>query len=97
MGRHRKRYTEIERTQEMPVWTDESDAPGPEWGTYTVLGPYTPRRVSVALPVPYARRNAHKGSHYPRPGRDLKRWASSMWRQAGEFLVGAFQPIRDAI
>ena len=95
----RHRYAELEPTAEMEVWTgDEEPVLLPvQWGTYTELGPFKPNH-SRTLPVVYARRVEHSGRHHVRAEwGQLRRWARSVWREAGEFLVGAFIPIRDAI
>jgi hypothetical protein len=49
--------------------------------------------------VPYAYRVAHKPRHGMRvlARRRPLAFAVSILREAGEFLVGAFQPIRDAV
>lgn len=66
--------------------------------TYTVLGPRRPTRsVGLVRHVPNAYRIEHKAKHSVTATRDFRRWALSMLREAGEFLVGAFQPIREAI
>lgn len=101
----KRSITTYYRTAEMPLWTGEEDAPepiSPDWSLqqFTVLPPYVPfwAKHSTSLPVPYARRVEHEARHTPRPVRgQLKKWAANVWREAGEFMVGAFQPIRDAI
>lgn len=84
-------------TLEMPVWTHDGPPPavGIEYGVYTSLGPFRPNRLPVVRPHAY--RVEHKAKHQPRVRGQFTKWAASVWREAGEFLVGAFQPIRDAI
>lgn len=93
------RYSEIEPTAEMLLWTgDEEPRLAPVvWGTYTSLGPFVPNH-SKPVTVVYASRVAHSGRHQVRARwGQLRRWAASAWREVGEFLIGAFQPIRDAV
>lgn len=91
-------YNEICRTVEMPLWTGEEAAPDAPWGVYTALGPFIPYANRVKQMVPYAQRVEHVARHNLRLGwRNLRRVAVNVWRESGEFLVGAFQPIRDAI
>jgi hypothetical protein len=86
-------------TAEMPVWTDETDAPPATylWGTYTELGPFQPSWSNNRF-VPVAQRIAHQPRHNPKlRWGQIRKWAQEVWREAGEFLFGAFQPIKDAI
>lgn len=94
MKRHINDYA---TTMEMPVWTDDGPPPAVEieYGIYTALGPFRPNRLPVV--TPHAYRVQHRAAHRPRPRGSFSKWAASVWRDAGEFLVGAFQPIRDAV
>jgi hypothetical protein len=86
-------------TAEIPMWTSDDDAPRSSyaWGVYTELGPFKPAWRNGSS-VPYARRVEHAARHEVKARwGSLRRWAVNVWREAGEFAVGAFQPIRDAI
>lgn len=86
-------------TAEMPIWTDERDAPTPFfiWGSYTELGPFKPT-WNLNRSVPYAVRRDHTGRHTPKARwGQLRKWASNALRESGEFLVGAFAPIQRAV
>ena len=89
-----KRFTEVEITREMPVWVDETAPPADEWGVYTDLGPFKPNRLPAV--TPFARRVEHAAAHAPRLRKSFTKWAKSMAREAGDFLVGAFQPVKEA-
>jgi hypothetical protein len=64
---------------------------------YSVLGMFKPYKKPLGF-TPYARRVEHRGRHAvrPVPGQFL-RWTHSVLRDAGEFLNGALQPIREAL
>lgn len=85
-------------TSEMAVWTGDEEpvtyaAPVPEWGTFTDLGPFIPKRGSN-LPTPYAYRREYSGARRPKlRWGQIRKAAASALREAGDFLVGAFQPV----
>lgn len=89
-------------TVEMPIWTHDGPPPAPVWVAVeypTGLPPYVPfwAKPIANLPTPYARRVEHNGRHFPKLRKgSLAKWAVNAWREAGEFLVGAFQPIKEA-
>lgn len=83
-------------TASMPVWNSEKDAPNGFyiWGSYTELGPFKPR-WDVNNTVPYAVRRDHKGRHNPKARwGHLRKLAKTVWREVGDYFVGAFQPVR---
>jgi hypothetical protein len=87
-------------TAEMPAWTGEQDAPRAaySWGVYTELGEFVPRWHVAGPAVTYAARRDHSARHTPKARwGQMRKWAVNVWREAGEFLVGAFQPIRNAV
>lgn len=67
--------------------------------SYTELGPYVHRKaMRTSLPTPYAVRLSHVGRHGVRARRGhFLRWAHSVLREFGDFMVGAFQPIKEAL
>lgn len=67
-----------------------------EFIAHTELGAFKPRS-RVADIVPYATRVAYRSSRRVRLTRSPLRWAHSALRSAGEFFVGAFAPILDAV
>lgn len=87
-------------TAEMPVWTGERDAPMARytWGEYTSLGPFKPQWRVAGPSATYAARRDHQGRHNVKARwGSLRRWARNVARELGDFMVGAFQPIREAI
>lgn len=85
-------------TAEMPSWNNDGEAPTAvyTWQSYTMLGPYVP--AWSRRPVPYAVRRDHEPRHGVRARwGSLRKWASNAARELGDFIVGAFQPIREAI
>lgn len=85
-------------TAAMPVWTGDEPAPDGkyEWASYTALGPYVPA-WSRGRAVPYAVRRDHEGRHNVKARwGQLRKWARNMARELGDFMVGSFQPIREA-
>ena len=87
-------------TAEMPTWTKDVAAPEGfyTWGQYTELGPFRPTWDRHAHPVPLAYRIEHEARHNVKARwGHLRRFAANAWRETGEFLFGAFQPIRDAL
>lgn len=99
MSRHS--VSAILPTLEMPVWVEDTDPPAalaPEWADYgTGLGPFKPNRLPPMGQV-YARRIEHAARHFPKPRKgSLAKWARSVAREVGDFFVGAFQPIREAV
>jgi hypothetical protein len=87
-------------TAAMPIWTGEEPAPDGqyEWGSYTELGPFSPRWRTIGPAVTYAARRDHKPRHTPKVRwGQIRKYVATVWREAGEFLVGAFQPIKGAI
>lgn len=86
-------------TAAMPLWLGEQEAPQGlyTWASYTELGPYVPA-WSRPRAVPYAVRRDHEGRHNVRARwGSLRKWAKNACRELGDFMVGAFQPIREAI
>ena len=85
-------------TAEMPVWTDEADAPPATylWGTYTELGPFRPSWSANRF-VPVGQRLAHQARHTPKlRWGHLRKWATHKAREVGDSLVGAFYAVNTA-
>jgi hypothetical protein len=96
MGRHR--YSVLEPTAEMALWVGDEEPRLAQRApiVYTSLGEFVPKRRNPIGQV-YARRIEHVAKHLPRPKRgSFTKWAHSVLRDAGEFLVGAFQPVKEA-
>jgi len=83
-------------TAEMPAWTGDEDAPMARygWGVYTELGAFKPRWRTAGPAVTYAARRDHEGRHNPKARwGSLRKWAVNVWRNLGDSMVGAFQPV----
>lgn len=90
------------RTAEMPVWTNDGPPPSAIWEATdygTGLEPYVPfwAKPAAAVRVPYAQRVQHEGKRRIKAAKgSMLRWAHSKAREAGDFLWGAFQPVKEA-
>lgn len=87
-------------TVEMQIWTGEErpQLKEPNYQAYTSLGAFVPYHRPSSLPVPYAVRVEYRGRRQAKPRKgQIVKWARSFAREAGEFFVGAFQPVREAL
>ena len=84
-------------TASMPMWTKDEDAPAAfyTWGSYTTLGPFKPQWSASSRLIPWEQRTEHLARHTPKARwGQLRKWASTVAREVGETIVGAFLPVR---